>query len=325
MSPPGPISPGSPSRLAVAICTHNPRRAYLQETVEALRHQSLAVTEWDLLVVDNASDLPISRWLDLAWHPRAWIEREEKLGTAHARHHALARLREYELLLFVDDDNLLAPDYLELGRRIGREIPGLGCWGGQLIPRYESTPPAWMVPYRKYLAIWEFSQASIACIIDTYDLCPPTAGCFIRNRVRTRYLKMLAEDPRRLTLGAKGDVQIRGEDLDLVLTAIDLDLALGRIPELRLVHCLPSSRLQTRYLAGLLEGTACGTSLLEYLRGARPPELRGTPLPRRMLERWRTWRLPTPFKEFYAAELRGARNALKLIRQWELESGDSRT
>ncbi len=325
MTAPADLPGRPPSRLAVAICTHHPRRAFLEETLAALRQQTLAVTEWDLLVVDNASAEPIAGWLDLSWHPRARIEREEKLGTAHARHHALASLREHEFLLFVDDDNLLAPDYLELGLRIAHEHPRLGCWGGQLIPRYETAPPSWLEPYRKYLAIWEFTHATVVSRIASYDLCPPSAGCFIRAAVRSRYLEMLARDPRRLTLGAKGDVQVRGEDLDLVLTAIDLGLELGRFPRLRLVHCMPSSRLETKYLAGLLEGTACGTSLLEYLRTARKPRQGGLSPARRLLARWRSWRLPAPFGKFYAAELRGEQNALRLIRQWESERAGTRS
>lgn len=320
-----PFPPGVPPRLAVAICTHNPRRVFLQETIEALRQQSLAVTEWNLLVIDNASAEPISGWLDLSWHPRAGIEREEKLGTAHARHHALDRFRDHELLLFVDDDNLLAPDYLARGLRLGQEHPRLGCWGGQLIPRYETNPPAWLGPYQKYLAIWEFTHAAVSATIDSYDLCPPSAGCFIRREVRTRYLEMLAHDPRRLTLGAKGDVLVRGEDLDLVLTAIDLGYELGRFPELRLVHCMPSFRLETSYLARLLEGTACGTGLLEYLRSARKPERVRLSLSRRVLAQWRSWRLPAPYGAFYAAELRGTRNAMKLIQQWESDRPGGRS
>jgi GT2 family glycosyltransferase len=309
-----------PPRLAVAICTHNPRPAFLRETIAALREQSLPTAAWDLLVVDNASSAPVGDWLDLTWHPRWRIEREEHLGTAYARRHALESLCRHELLLFVDDDNLLAPDYLEYGLSLAQQHPRLGCWGGQLIARYDRLPPAWLVPYQKYLAIWEFARATISARVDTYDVCPPTAGCFIREPVRRRYLEMLAADPRRLALGAKGEIQVRGEDLDLVLTAIDLGLELGRFPDLRLIHCMPASRLETNYLAGLLEGTRCGTGLLEYLRSARQPDGGALSWAERLLARWRSWRLPPPLGQFYAAELRGARKAMALIRQWEADS-----
>ena len=41
--------------LAIAICTHNPRRDFLERTVASLRDQTLPLTEWELLIVDNAS------------------------------------------------------------------------------------------------------------------------------------------------------------------------------------------------------------------------------------------------------------------------------
>ncbi len=303
--------------LTVALCTHNPRRAFIEETLASLRAQSRPVHAWDLLIVDNASSEPLADWLDLSWHPHARIVREERLGTAHARHRALLETIDAELLLFVDDDNILAPDYLETGLRIGQHHRELGCWGGQLLPRFESAPPPWFDNYAKYLAIFTLTEPSVATQLDTYDSCPPSAGCFIRHAVRERYLQLLSEDPRRLTLGAKGDVQVRGEDLDLVLTAFDLDLELGRFPQLKLVHCMPSSRLSPEYVAGLLEGTSCGTALLEFLRFGQLPSDRCEKLHERLLVAWRARRLPSPIGQFYEAEIRGQRNALGLIRSWQ--------
>jgi glycosyltransferase involved in cell wall biosynthesis len=43
------------SKVSVIICTHNPRRDYLQRTLEALRRQTLSKDLWELLVVDNNS------------------------------------------------------------------------------------------------------------------------------------------------------------------------------------------------------------------------------------------------------------------------------
>ena len=79
----------APTKLLVIICTHNPREAGLRETLEALRRQTVPGTEWDLLVIDNCSRTPLADWLDLAWHSHARIVREERLGTAYARLHAL--------------------------------------------------------------------------------------------------------------------------------------------------------------------------------------------------------------------------------------------
>lgn len=55
--------------LSVILCTHNPRPDYIQRVVAALRAQTLGVDQWELLVVDNASTVPVSSLVDLSWHP----------------------------------------------------------------------------------------------------------------------------------------------------------------------------------------------------------------------------------------------------------------
>jgi hypothetical protein len=55
----------------VIICTHNPRPQYLSRTLEALRRQTLAKAEWELLVIDNASRSSVAAPVSLSWHPSA--------------------------------------------------------------------------------------------------------------------------------------------------------------------------------------------------------------------------------------------------------------
>jgi len=45
------------------------------------------------------------------------------------------------LVLFVDDDNVLAENYLEESMRIGAEYSLMGTWGGSMIAEYECNPP----------------------------------------------------------------------------------------------------------------------------------------------------------------------------------------
>jgi glycosyltransferase involved in cell wall biosynthesis len=45
-------------QLTVLLCSHNPRRDYLQRTLNSLRAQTPPEEEWELLLVDNASNPP---------------------------------------------------------------------------------------------------------------------------------------------------------------------------------------------------------------------------------------------------------------------------
>jgi len=306
------------NHLHVVLCTHDPRRDHLAATLDALRAQTLPPSEWELLVIDNASPVPLAAYLDLSWHPAVRIVREEKLGTAHARHRALREVLTGSagLILFVDDDNVLAPDYLTCGLAIAAAWPQLGAWGGQLVPRYEMPPAPWLERYLNYLAVRPLPADQWTNTVVTYDSVPPTAGCFLRGTVALRYLDLLARDPRRFELGAKGRVQVRGEDTDLVLTAIDLGLGVGRFSGLHLTHLIPAARVRLDYVAGVIEGTAFGTGLIEHLRGRRSPSSPGKTLDR-LLQRWRTWRLPEPHRTIRRAELRGRAAARALIAAWD--------
>src|SRR5262249_12334990 len=141
------------------ICTHNPRPHYLRSVLNSLRRQTLPLKHWELLLVDNASQRPLTLDTpDLSWHPCGRIIREDQLGLAVAR---LRGVREAaaEILLFVDDDNVLAQNYLEQALRIGHEWPMLGVWGsGAIIPEFEVDPPEHLREFLDLLALQRTSR-----------------------------------------------------------------------------------------------------------------------------------------------------------------------
>lgn len=316
----------SETTLIVALCTHNPREAAMSETLRGLRAQTLDKQSWELVIIDNGSAPPLNERLDLSWHPRARVVREDTLGIAPARLRALNTATEggHELLLFVDDDNALAPDYLSEGLRLAREWPHLGCWGGQLLARYEVPPPEWFGNYEKYLAIFPLEKPMWTNRIASYDFIPPSAGTFIRRRVWSRYLQEVASQPLRLTLGPKGKDRIGGEDMDLMLCAIDEGLGLGRFPSLRLEHLIPKERITAQYVESLIASIFLGTDILEYIRYGRVPGPVHRTLTQKLQYRWQIARLTPPWKGLYEAETRGKRRALELISEWERKKGAAR-
>jgi glycosyltransferase involved in cell wall biosynthesis len=100
------------THLCVIICTHNPRLNHLQRTLDSLKSQTLDKEYWELLLIDNASRVPLSTAWDISWHPTARHIREDDLGLTPARLRGIMESRS-ALLVFVDDDNVLATDFLE--------------------------------------------------------------------------------------------------------------------------------------------------------------------------------------------------------------------
>ena len=139
--------------ISVIICAHNPRPDYLRRMLDALNAQTLEKREWELLLIDNASDTPLADAWGLSWHPRARHVREDELGLTPARLRGMRESRG-DVLVYVDDDNILAPDYLQTARTLMMEHPHLGVIGAGIIePEFEAQPPPELVSHLGYLAL----------------------------------------------------------------------------------------------------------------------------------------------------------------------------
>ena len=304
----------NPPALSVILCTHNPRRNFLSRTLSALQGQTLPVSAWELLVVDNASQPPVADLADLRWHPAARGLLESELGLTPARLRGIAEARG-EILVFVDDDNLLAPDYLERTHALARSASTLGVWGcGTFRPEWEQTPPLEFAPYLAYLAVQQAPADRRSARAYDYAAMPPGAGLCVRAEIARHYAELVRRDPRRKLLGRTG-AQLNGcEDFDLALTAIDLGRETAVFRELAMTHLMPRDRVEESYLLRLVEGHARSTVLLMALRGDHP-----APPPRGLLARLREHRLRRSLgpieRKIHDARRRGEKQALAVVGQ----------
>jgi len=316
------------AKISVIICTHNPREDYLRRTLEALERQSLPSDQWELLLIDNASKAPLvaadkrekSREgkiectanqkfpVDLNWHSNARIVREEKVGLTQAR---LRGIKEAisELLLFVDDDNVLCPDYLERGLLIFRTRPDLGAWGGQQIPVFEEG-----------VEVDTWKRAFWTATLDrdiwsnNYDMgaTPIGAGVFIRKPVAEEYAGRVGRDERRRQLDRAGSGLNSNGDIDMAFTACDMGLGTGRFKDLLLHHLMPTSRLVDGYIEQLCEGFGYSDAVLRAIRGQAPSSKSRID---RLVEAYKSWRLPAHLRMRLRARARGHARAVAEWRQ----------
>jgi glycosyltransferase involved in cell wall biosynthesis len=252
--------------LSVIICTHNPRSDYLQRTLDALGKQTLPKEQWELLLVDNDSKDSLKVIWDLSWHPHARHIRENELGLTHARLRGIQESRG-DLIIFVDDDNILDPDYLEQSMQIGMVWPILGAWGGQLRPEFETQPPDWTKPYWGLLAIREFDRDRWSNLLNQHETTPCGAGMCVRRKVAEAYASAVNESVHRLALGRSGASLASCEDTDLAYTAVDLSLGTGQFVALKATHLIPALRVSESYLLRLVEAVAYSSTILCGIRG----------------------------------------------------------
>jgi len=249
---------------SVIICTHNPRTQYLVRVLAALRAQTLPVGDWELLLVDNASHEPLTlAGCDLSWHPCVRLVREEELGVSAAR---LRGMREAtsEILVFVDDDNVLAADYLAEALRIGREWPILGAWGsGQTAPEFEVDPPPHLLQFMDMLALRDVKSPRWSNVIPAAGALPWGAGQCVRQSVARAYGECVLGPGIRI-MGRRGQTLSSAEDVEIDFVACRMGFGVGIFPELRLTHLIPKERLSEDYLVRLAEGVWISAKLMEY-------------------------------------------------------------
>jgi hypothetical protein len=295
--------------LSVILCTHNPRWGYIQRCLGALRNQTLSSDQWELVVVDNRSEEPIAPRIDLLWHPHAHLMREEALGLTSAR---LCGIRESrgDLLVFVDDDNVLDPDFLEVAQRITDERPFLGSWSGQCRPAFEAPPPEWTRRYWGNLVIREFEKDLWSNLPRLPQSMPCGAGLCVRRQVALHYLDLHKWGKRSFQFDRNGKSLLSGGDNDLAACACDIGLGVGLIASLKLTHLISPERLTEDYLARLSEGIFFSAVVLDHYRSPLA-ELASYKV--RWHEPVRALLARGPHRKIQFACLRGRRRGLQLV------------
>lgn len=261
----GPTQAQPPLPCSVVIPTYNPRPHVFRAVLDALRGQTLPLTDWELIVVDNGSRPAVKTLVDLSWHPAARCVREERPGNHHARARALRESRG-ELVVNVDDDNALDPDYLERALRIAREWPHLGVWGGRIHAEFETPPPDWLMAHGHHLAICHLERPVWSSFVDD-RVMPYGAGMCVRRPVVLAYLERFDTGDFHQLGRREGGGFVAGEDQVIAYTASGLGLAIGRFPQLEMRHHISPRRYDPKYLAKLVRGNAHGALLVQILHG----------------------------------------------------------
>jgi glycosyltransferase involved in cell wall biosynthesis len=276
--------------ISVIIPTHNPRREYLNRVIQALVGQTLDRSKWEVVVVDNKSEdigysisdivrdrlgkaesgkrkaeKTPSAILDLPSTPSARVVREDKLGLTHARVRGFQEAKG-EIMVMVDDDNVLKPDYLERAIKILKKNPQLGAIGGKALPEFEIEPPEWLKGRSSGLGLRDLGDSKIVYpderrplveggrgqagrkikVTEFPECAPIGAGMVIRREAALEYVEALKRRDTVVT-DRKGKSLASGGDNDICLTALEHGWGVGYFPELELTHLIPKERMTLEY------------------------------------------------------------------------------
>jgi glycosyltransferase involved in cell wall biosynthesis len=252
--------------ITAIVCTHNPHPGRFARTLEGLRRQTLPGAQWECLVVDNASTPAVGP----AGLSNLRMVREPKPGLSHARRRGLGEAAGL-LCVLVDDDNVLAPDYLEKALCIADAHPRVGAFGGRSLAEFEAAPADWQREFTTLLAVRDLGNepliAPAAAAFLKYPPCAPIgAGMVLRREAAQAWL----DSPSCSLTDRRGSDLTSGGDNDIVLTLCAAGWDVAYFPELFLTHLIPSSRLAPGYLARLNEGIQRSWVRVLSLHGQRP-------------------------------------------------------
>ena len=258
--------------ISVVICTHNPDPKMLGAVVDAIGAQENA-PPYELILIDNCSEPPVDKSvLRPGGGLRHSCIREYDLGLSRARRTGIEAARG-ELICFVDDDNILASDYLAEAFRIAQTEPELGVIGGQSLGAF-SKQPDWLC--RHFLARYAIRSDEEPVTISMPERHvraaePFGAGMIVRRPVAQSFSELVSAFNMDLPMGRKGTALGSGEDTLFSHIAYGAGYQTGYRPTLVLQHVIADDRLHWRYLRRLLEGQAKGEALLDQLDGIAPP------------------------------------------------------
>lgn len=243
--------------LSVILCTRDPHAARLARTLAGLAAQTLDSSNWELLLIDNGSTPSLTRSSLPSSGPalsNLRIVPEPIPGLTPARIRGIAEARG-EVLVFVDDDNVLSPGYLEAAVLAFRDSPRLAAAGGPVIPEFESAPPGWLPEFSGLLALHDHGANPLLAVGGPDASWPPFApvgaGLCLRREAGLAYASVVRLDPARAALDRRAGQLTSGGDNDIVFTTLHSGGDVGYLPALSLVHLIPAGRLDPLYLARL--------------------------------------------------------------------------
>ena len=262
----------NPVKVSVIICTYNPMLELLHSAMASLERQTM--TDFEVVVVDNNSSPPVDQVAVQRYGVTIRIVREARQGLTYARCTGIAAAGG-DLLVFVDDDNYLDPDYLEQSLRIAQEEPRIGHFGGIARVGLAKAIPHWKHKLLPYLGVRDYGPHPITSDEPRWGKWEPIgAGMVTRRRVAEHFVWLVAERNAATLLGRRGALLLSGEDTLMARAANLLGYSCSYQPALKLTHFMKPSRLKVSVLARTIAGHGRAYVVLERILG-RPIDVPG--------------------------------------------------
>jgi len=247
--------------VTVVVPTHDPDEGRLRQALLGLREQTLTLERWETILVNNASrHFPDAAFFQNCAPLGLSILEEPQMGLTFARRRGLIAARG-QVVVLVDDDNVLAPHYLERVLEHFHRHPHIGALGGKSQPGFSAPPPEWTQEFFGALALRDLGESPILSAglrppgapQNQYPLCAPIgAGMALRRPAWNAWLESLADST--VLSDRRGGKLTSSGDNDIVFRTMEAGWEVAYFPDLVLTHLIPQERLSAGYLGRLNRG-----------------------------------------------------------------------
>lgn len=237
--------------VSVIICCYNSAQRITQ-TLQHLAAQKTNDLVWEVIVVDNnCTDSTVQLANEFAEnYPNLSLKvvKEPIAGLSHARERGVEEA-SFETIIFCDDDNWLADDYVLNAYNLMNSDHSIGILGGNIKAEFGGQEPTWFGEYSGGYAIGEQAKPDSDTLEDKKWVFG--AGTVLRKELFAQ-LKSLSIE--LLLTGRKGNKLLAGDDSELCSIAILLGYKVVASSSLNLKHFVPANRLTLEYARNLYKG-----------------------------------------------------------------------
>lgn len=255
--------------ISIVIVTYNGAKR-LPATLKHLAHQENINFPLELLLIDNKStdgtaDLVAGHWLQLDNPFPLRIVQENRAGTMYARERGISEAG-YRYLLYCDDDNWLAPDYVASSYQLIVQNPQIAVLGGRghLVFEEGFQVPGWLQGVSNYYGAGPQGKKDGDTTFDKG--CLYTAGATLD---RLWLHKLYQSGFQSVLTGRQGNSLIAGEDTELTYALVVIGAKLHYSEKLVFRHFMTPNRITWSYFLRLSYAFGYSNFVLKTYRRPR--------------------------------------------------------
>ncbi len=245
--------------VTVIICCYNSASRLAQTLMHLATQVTTSDFELEVVLVDNMStdgtaEIAAQIWKELNSTVALKTIKENEPGLSFARKRGIEEAK-YDILIFCDDDNWLAEDYvIKAAQLMSRSI---GIIGGLGQPVFENTEPGWFKYFKSFYAVGDQSK-SVFNDLPNFQYVYG-AGMIVNKKA---LLELYNDGFVSIAVDRIGNQLTSGGDTELCLALQLLGYKVVYNPTLKFEHFISSSKLRFGYCAKLVSGIGYSSDLL---------------------------------------------------------------